>query len=118
MKTVLAIDDDPDILDALELLLTTAGYQAQTTTKGEEICQKVHEHNPDLIILDVLLSGNDGRTICKTLKQHEDTKHIPVIMISAHPSAQESTKNCGADSFVPKPFSMDHLLGEVAKYTS
>jgi DNA-binding response OmpR family regulator len=65
MKKVLVIDDDPDILEAVQLVLESGGFDSQASTKGEETYTKVHSYQPDLIILDVLLSGNDGRTICK-----------------------------------------------------
>jgi DNA-binding response OmpR family regulator len=116
MKKVLIIDDDPDILEAVEMILNSGGYEPIATMKGDETCQKVRDYKPDLIILDVLLSGNDGRKICKTLKHDERTKHIPIIMISAHPSASDTIIECGADSFIPKPFSVNRLLEEVAKY--
>lgn len=116
MKKVLVIDDDPDIVEALQLILESGGYVLQSTIKGDETYKKVKNFKPDLIILDVLLSGNDGRVICRTLKNDKATKHIPIIMISAHPSAKDSVKECGADSFLPKPFSMNGLLSEVGKF--
>ena len=116
MKKILVIDDDPDILDAVQLALDTYGYDSETTTKGDETYKKIKEYKPDLIILDVLLSGNDGRKICRTLKDDTKTKRIPIIMISAHPSAKDSVTACGADSFLAKPFSVKSLVAEVTKY--
>ncbi len=116
MKKVLVIDDDPDILDAVQLVLETNGYTADVTTKGEETYEKVNQYKPNLIILDVLLSGNDGRHICKNLKSDKKTKDIPIIMISAHPTAKDSVKLCGADSFIAKPFSVVKLLEEIKRY--
>lgn len=116
MKKVLVIDDDPDILEAVQLVLKTGGYDSQIVKKSNETCYKVRDYKPDLIILDVLLSGNDGRKICKKLKSDERTKQIPIIMISAHPTAKDSVKTCGADSFIAKPFSITELLAEVEKY--
>ena len=116
MKKVLVIDDDPDIVEAIQLILTTEGYDSEVTTKGSETCQKVREYKPDVIILDILLSGNDGRTICKNLKNDPRTKHIPIIMISAHPTAKRAAKESGANSFVAKPFSVFALLTEIQKY--
>ena len=116
MKKILVIDDDPDILEAVQLILETGGYDSDVTTKGEETYKKVDTYRPDLIILDVLLSGNDGRMICKNLKQSKDTKKIPIIMISAHPTAKDSVKQCGADSFIAKPFSVTELLAEIKRY--
>lgn len=116
MIKILVVDDDPDILEAIQLILSTGGYDSATTTKGEETYERVKEYEPDIIILDVLLSGNDGRTICQNLKRMKETTHIPVIMISAHPTAKESVKKCGADGFVAKPFSVSELLDEINKF--
>ncbi len=117
-KKILVVDDDPDILDALRFLLEFAGYDVKTTDKGEyaENLRDTNSGLPDLIILDVLLSGKDGRLICQKLKSQQDTKHIPVIMISAHPNAKQSVAAVGADDFMAKPFDADELLELVVKY--
>jgi DNA-binding response OmpR family regulator len=65
-------------------------------------------------LLDVLLSGKDGRTIARQLKSQEDTKHIPIIMFSAHPSAEQTAREAGADDFIAKPFEIDDLLEKIA----
>lgn len=117
-KRILVVDDDPDILDALQLLLEFAGYEVKTSEKGE-YAENLRDTNgglPHLIILDVLLSGKDGRLICQKLKSQEETKSIPIIMISAHPTARQSVAAVGADDFVAKPFDADELLAIVAKY--
>ena len=117
-KKILVVDDDPDILDALRFLLEDAGYEVKTTEKGE-YAENLRDTNgglPDVIILDVLLSGKDGRLICQKLKNQEDTKRIPIIMISAHPNAKQSVSAVGADDFIAKPFDMDELLAKIAKY--
>jgi DNA-binding response OmpR family regulator len=109
---ILVIDDDPDILDAIRAMLEDEGHHVQTSEKGDyaESLRDVAGGLPDLIILDVLLSGKDGRAICRKLKAHDETRHIPIIMISAHPDAERSVKNVGADAFVAKPFSIDQFL--------
>ncbi len=117
-KKILVVDDDQDILDAIQFTLESSGYDVKTTEKGE-YAENLHDNNgglPVLIILDVLLSGKDGRTICKKLKSQKDTKHIPIIMISAHPDAEKSVKEVGADAFLAKPFDIDKLLALVEKY--
>lgn len=114
MKTILVVDDDPDIVDALELVLTDEGYNVQTATKyGNSLLSKVEAEKPDLIILDVLLSGYDGRDICKKLKTQEHTRRIPILMFSAHPDAEDSALAAGADVYMPKPFDIDQLLSSV-----
>ena len=117
-KKILVVDDDPDILDALRFLLEDAGYEVKTTEKGEyaENLRDTNDGLPDVIILDVLLSGKDGRLICQKLKNQEDTKRIPIIMISAHPNAKQSVSAVGADDFMAKPFDMDELLAKIAQY--
>jgi len=117
-KKILVVDDDPDILDALRFMLEDAGYEVTTSEKGD-YAENLHDTNgglPDVIILDVLLSGKDGRLICQRLKSQEETRHIPIIMISAHPNARQSVTAVGADDFVAKPFDMDELLAKIAKY--
>lgn len=116
---VLVVDDDPDILDAIRFLLEDEGYAVTTTEKGE-YAENLHDGNgglPDLIILDVLLSGKDGRTICRSLKSRPDTQHIPIIMISAHPDAEGASYAVGADHFVAKPFDMFQLLELVQRFS-
>ena len=117
-KKIVVVDDDPDILDALQMTLEDEGYEVTTTEKGEyaENLPNTNENLPDLIILDVLLSGKDGRTICQKLKSQQETRHIPVIMISAHPNAKQSVKDVGADDFLAKPFDVDELLAMVSRY--
>lgn len=115
MKKILVVDDDPDILEAIQLILISQGYDCQVSPKGNETYQKVAEYKPDLIILDVLLSGNDGRKICQILKGYPQTQQIPIIMISAHPSAKNTVKECGANSFVPKPFTIHQLTTTIQK---
>ncbi len=113
---VLVVDDDPGILDALRVLFESEGYRVQTCEKGDYVEGLQDETGalPDVIVLDVLLSGKDGRTICRALKEHDATRHVPVVMISAHPGAEQSVKEVGADAFVAKPFAIDDLLNTVA----
>jgi DNA-binding response OmpR family regulator len=108
------IDDDPDILEALNLVFEIEGYQTKTTLKGEETRQIVREFKPDIILLDVLLSGKDGRVICKDLKQDLQTKAIPVIMMSAHPEAKKTVMEVGADDFIAKPFDVSKLFSLIS----
>ena len=118
-KRILVVDDDPDILISLEILLRDEGFEVQTSTKdGEVVDAAVHTNRPDLIILDILLSGHDGRLICKKLKSNPDTRKIPVLLISAHPNAEEMAVEAGADGFLAKPFDIETLLREVESLLS
>jgi len=116
-KRILVIDDDDAILDAFEIGLTDAGYHVKTNRKNGEIYENIKKYAPDLIILDVLLSGMDGRDVSIQLKKQKRTKHIPIIMVSAHPDAKRTSLESGADYFLEKPFDMLNLLAIVKKYT-
>jgi DNA-binding response OmpR family regulator len=113
-KKLLVVDDEPDILEFLEVILREEGYVVVTSVKGEYLEQLHNGGLPDLILLDVLLSGKDGRLIVKYLKSQEETRHIPVVMFSAHPSAEETARQAGADDFLAKPFDIDVLLTKLA----
>ena len=113
MKKILLIDDDPGVITVLQLLLKKKGYEVATAAREEEAYQQAESFQPHLIVLDVLLSGVDGRIICKHLKNAERSKHIPIIMFSAHPGAQRNMEDFGADDFLPKPFESNKLLERI-----
>ncbi|HRN71240.1 MAG TPA: response regulator [Candidatus Woesebacteria bacterium] len=115
MAKVLIIDDDPDILEVLQLTLQMEGFETKTNTRGEELFSEVDHFKPDIILLDILLSGSDGRVLCKQLKSDSSTKNIPVILISALPKIKETLTEYGANDFIPKPFDIDDLLSRVEK---
>jgi len=113
MAKILVVDDDTDILSVMEILLTMKGFEVQVTSKGENTFPKIESFKPDLILLDVLISGHDGRVICKKLKSNKETSHIPVIMFSAHPGAAASIAEYGANDFIAKPFDVNNLMKKV-----
>ena len=118
MYKILVVDDDPSILDAMEIALNLQGYEVETTTKGEETFSRIASFHPDLILMDVYLSGMDGREICKQIKEEEKTKDIPVIIFSANKSMKEVFEESGANDFIGKPFNMDELYNKVKNQTS
>ena len=115
-KKVLIVDDEPDILAFLRAMLEDAGYTVMTMEKSESVEQLTGENLPDLLLLDMLLSGKDGRLIARQLKKQEHTRHIPIIMLSAHPGAEKESQDAGADDYLAKPFDMDDLFAKVEKY--
>lgn len=113
MQKILIIDDDPDVITVLQLLLKKKGYEVATAYREEEVFPQIDAFMPNLIVLDVLLSGVDGRQICKKIKHTDKWKNIPVIMFSAHPGAQKNMEDFGADDFLPKPFQSEKLLERI-----
>ena len=116
MKNILVIDDDSGILEALKLVLEFNGYRVYTLQKVENLMSNIETIAPDVILLDVLLSGSDGRVICKNLKK-SDFKNIPIILISAQPDLKSTSKTSGAEDFLAKPFDINDLLDKVSKWT-
>lgn len=114
-KKILVADDDLAIGDVLQLMLEYEGYEVEIQVDGQAVWQ-LREPFPDLLFLDIRLSGMDGRTICQHLKGQESTQHIPIIMISANNDMPHIAKESGADAFVEKPFEMENLLALVAHY--
>ena len=110
MKRILIIDDDPDLRTVMDISLQKHGYVVDTASKKDEVMDKLEEFKPSVVLLDVLLSGYDGRTICQQIKGQDTTKDVSVIMVSAHPSAGENISSYGADDFIGKPFNVDTLI--------
>ena len=114
-KKILIVDDDEAIGDALQLMLEDAGYEVEIQMDGHAVTH-MQEPFPDLLLLDIRLSGVDGQTICWQLKYQEATRHIPIIILSAHRETQRIAREAGADTFLAKPFEMEELLTLVASY--
>jgi DNA-binding response OmpR family regulator len=115
-KKILVVDDDNAIVEAIRIALEMEGYIVDTTTKGEEAFPKAEQTLPDLILLDVLLNGIDGRDVARKLKDNERTRTVPIIMFSAHLAIKDYVKEAGAEDFIAKPFDIDELLGKVKEY--
>src|SRR5215203_1193606 len=113
---IVVIDDDRGVLDSIVDALEFTGYQVEGSIKNGEYLKQVFEIGlPDLVILDIFLSGHDGREICSELKSRDSTRHIPVLLISAHPEVKVTAFEAGADDFLAKPFDLDALLDAVAR---
>jgi DNA-binding response OmpR family regulator len=110
---ILIIDDDPDIRTVVQILLKKQGYEVQTAAHKEEAVQKLDTFLPSVILMDVLLSGSDGRDLCRQLKGEDRTKDVSIIMCSAHPGAMDKFREYGADDFISKPFNAEVLLQKV-----
>lgn len=114
-KKILIADDDPAICDSIKMMLELEGYIVSTTVDGETI-YKMEKEYPDLLLLDIWMSGQDGRDICKYLKKETHTKDIPIIMISASRDIRKIAQEAGADDFLEKPFEQEELLKKISKY--
>ncbi|WP_345950973.1 response regulator [Mucilaginibacter sp. PAMB04274] len=116
MNRILAVDDDQDILEVLQLILEDSGYQVNTLSDGHLLFEKLNEELPDLILMDIMLNGLDGRDLCKNVKLNIRTHDIPVIMISASHNVSDVLKQeCAPDDFLAKPFDINTLLIKIQR---
>lgn len=113
-KKIIVADDDPAILDAIRLMLEFEGYDVECYPNGNGLLNMAEEM-PDLLLLDIWMSGTDGRDLCQQLKQQDSTRDIPVIMISASHDIESSARAAGADDFLAKPFDINELLDKIEK---
>lgn len=115
IKKVIIIDDNEDIVAMLKTMLEMKGYNVYIKMNVTGLEDSISKIMPDLIIMDMLLSSVDGRTVCKSLKGDKRFESIPVLMISAHPTAEEKCLDAGADLYLAKPFDMKDFFSTVEK---
>ncbi|AEI46312.1 response regulator transcription factor [Paenibacillus mucilaginosus] len=109
---VMLVDDEPNILQFLELGLLNEGFEVRTAPDGMTAITLAKEFQPHIAILDVMMPGMDGFEVCRMLKK---TDHIAVIMLTAKDEVDDRVKglNLGADDYMVKPFSFDELLARI-----
>ena len=109
VKRVLIIDNDDDVLDMMQEALTYEGFDVHSIAKIDDILAAVAEHQPDIVILDYLLTGINGGELCHQIKSNKTTAHLPVILVSAYPRVFHSLGNYQSDAFISKPFDLQEL---------
>ena len=110
---ILVVDDNKDICQLIENILLSEGYNVQSCFNPLEFSSIIKEIKPKLIITDLLMSGYDGRTLTKEIKENSATEHIKIMMMSAHPDAEKLSESAGVDDFLTKPFEIDDLVNKV-----
>jgi len=110
--TVLIVEDNLDLAEATRHFLEMKRFRV-LISNGADLKQILADDRPDLIILDISLGALDGRELCRELKQDEQTKAIPVIMLSAHERLSKAYDDNVADGYIMKPFALAELLQEI-----
>jgi len=114
---ILIIDDDPDALETMAAILETRNYEVLTTLSGLEGISKACKEKPNLIIMDVMMPGLDGFTACKMIKENEEIKDIPVILLTGKGMVGDVEMGfaAGASDFMIKPIDWDTLFLKIEK---
>ena len=112
---ILAVDDVASNLEILQVRLEAQGYEVITAADGEQALAQIHEHEPDLVLLDIMMPKVDGITVLKRLKQDASTKFLPVILVTAKADTSDVVVGleAGADDYLTKPFEQAALIARV-----
>lgn len=116
-KRIIIIEDDLDVLDMMQYILTDEGYDTVGYSTIEGV-KTVAEQRPALILLDNRLSNGYGNALCLSLKSDPATGHIPIILVSAAIDLEQIVVDCKADGYLKKPFNISDLTDLTKLYTS
>ena len=114
-KLVFIADDDKDILQIMSLILNMHGYDVQTTINANILFDLPHGAKPDLIILDIWMSGIDGRDIFVKIKKDGYFDAVPILFMSASAQLDEIIEQYPAEGYIAKPFEIDYLVSTVSE---
>ena len=115
--TVLVVDDYLDALHVWDLYLRSVGFHVLIAADGPSALELVHEHRPDVIVLDLELPGLSGFDVARTLRAQPDTRHIPIIAATGYSNAAQldAARQCGIDVIVVKPCDPESLVAEIQR---
>ncbi|MUP46429.1 response regulator [Gramella sp. BOM4] len=113
MKIIHILEDDYNIRELIQMLLETQGYKVEVFANINEFWKMENENVPDLFLLDYMLPDGNGLEVCKNLKSTDETRDVPVILMSAHPNLLNME---GADALLPKPFDVDELVQLISSH--
>jgi CheY-like chemotaxis protein len=116
-RLVLVVDDDEVILESIQLALMDEGYTVVVASNGQEALDRARAHSPSLILLDMKMPVMDGWTFAAAYRE-QPTPRAPIVVMTAAHDSRARAAEIGADSFLAKPFDLDHLLDLVRRFTS
>ena len=116
-RSVLVVDDEPNIVLSLEFLMRQAGYAVRVARDGEAAIDAVKADPPELILLDVMMPKRDGFDVCQTIRANPDWRNVKILLLTAKGRDIEREKGLalGADDYITKPFSTRDVLAQVEK---
>ncbi len=119
-KKILIVEDEESLLKLESILLTSKGYDVTGVTNGQAALDSLAEDPADLVLLDIMLPQIDGFEVCRRIKENPETKHIPVIMLTAKKSREDMAKGekVGADWYITKPFKSVMVIETIQRFLS
>jgi DNA-binding response OmpR family regulator len=119
-RTIMVVDDNPDIVTHVKILLEIEGYRVQSAYRGKEVFNLLEEQKPDLILLDVMMPKMGGMEVLRRLKGAPETSSIPVIMLTVLDGHEDIVRasNMGAEYYITKPFTKEQLLDGINQFLS
>lgn len=115
-NTIIVCDDDEGILDVIASVLQGRGYSVVSLTHGKKVMETARKVNPVAILLDLWLPDGNGDDVARQLKNRKETKHIPIVLVSANRFTKQIASEVGADAYLCKPFDITELENVVEKY--
>jgi CheY-like chemotaxis protein len=114
-KTIMVVDDNPDIITIVRTILEGKGYNVLSASSGPELLEMLKSHKPDLIILDIMMPEMDGLEVLTRLKGMNDTTAIPIILLTAKVQYEDvlGGYKLGADYYITKPFTSTQLVNGI-----
>lgn len=118
LKTILIVDDEPDVLEVVEMLLLSEKYRVLKAKNGIEAIDVVSKETPDLVILDIMMPEMDGVEVCRKMREMDNMREKPIVMFSAKLSAidKKESFDAGADGFITKPFNARGFIAGIKTY--
>ena len=117
-RSVLVVDDEPNIVLSLEFIMNQAGFEVRVARDGDEALGAIEASLPDLVLLDVMMPNRDGYDVCQTIRANPAWKGIHIIMLTAKGRDIEREKGMalGADDYITKPFSTREVIARVQQF--
>jgi DNA-binding response OmpR family regulator len=112
MPIALIVEDEPEANKLLAMLLQLRGYRTESAFQGAEALEKIRDHAPDVVFLDLMLPDMDGYDVCRSLKSLGQDDPIPVVIVTARLTAENRIESfaVGADDYIPKPYTPDQIF--------
>lgn len=116
-RSVLVVDDDPSVRTFLELMLQAEGFEVRCAPGGHQALEMIADRRPDVVLVDVMMPGIDGRALTRQLRHDPLTRDLPIVICSAlaDDHHQWEAWGAGANSFVAKPFDVERLVAELGE---